>query len=166
MNADRTNRTSCSTLHEVTAEFRAFKEWTKDMFAERDKFGTERAARIDERINAMKEQTTIAFASSEKAVEKSESAQKDYNVRSNEFRQALDDAQKNSVAIGRFEDFKKEYEGYKQSQSSEIRILREAKSTSEGRTAGISAVAAFIIAIVSALGGGGIIGIIFTLMKK
>jgi hypothetical protein len=42
-------------------------------------------------LAAQKELTNAAFASSEKAIVKAEDAQRDYNVRSNEFRGQLDD---------------------------------------------------------------------------
>jgi hypothetical protein len=39
----------------------------------------------------VKEQTRASFEASEKAIVKAENAQRDYNVRSNEFRGQLDD---------------------------------------------------------------------------
>ncbi len=45
-------------------------------------------------LAAQKELTNAAFASSEKAITKAEEAQRDYNVRSNEFRGQLDDQAK------------------------------------------------------------------------
>lgn len=130
---------------------------------EREQLSIERAGRLSERIDSMKEQTRLAFASSEKAIEKSESAQKDYNLRSNEFRSALDDAQKNSVSVSRFDDFKKEYESYKNSQHNEIRSLRESRSEVSGRRDGISVAWAVLIGISGLLFGS--VGVI-VLMKN
>lgn len=49
-------------------------------------------------LSASDKQTTAAFDSAEKAIEKAEQAQKEYNIRSNEFRQALDDSNKNNMS--------------------------------------------------------------------
>jgi len=46
---------------------------------------------VQDALAAQKELTSAAFASSEKAIVKAEEAQRDYNVRSNEFRGQLDD---------------------------------------------------------------------------
>lgn len=48
-------------------------------------------------LATLEKQTTLAFDASEKAIVKSENAQAQYNVRSNEFRQALDDANKHMM---------------------------------------------------------------------
>jgi chromosome segregation ATPase len=49
---------------------------------------------IREGLSNLKESVTVAFAASEKAVDKAEQAQKEYNFRSNEFRGQLDDQAK------------------------------------------------------------------------
>lgn len=46
---------------------------------------------VEDALAAQKELTNAAFASSEKAIVKAEDAQREYNVRSNEFRGQLDD---------------------------------------------------------------------------
>jgi hypothetical protein len=76
-----------------------------DLMDERERFqmerigkleavGTERDLRYKEKFDAQEKAVKISFDSSEKAVQKAEDAQKEYNVRSNEFRSALDDQQK------------------------------------------------------------------------
>jgi hypothetical protein len=50
------------------------------------------------RLEAQRQAVAAALAASDKAIEKSESAQKEYNARSNEFRSALDDQQKNFLS--------------------------------------------------------------------
>ncbi len=143
-----------TTLSKLEAELRSFKEWAKDMFHEREKLSLERASKIEARIDAMKEQTKIAFASSEKAVDKSEQAQKEYNARSNEFRAALDDAQRNTVSIVRFDDFRKDYDSYKVGQATEIRSLRESRSMLDGRHAGSVATWGTVVTICGVVFGG------------
>ena len=49
-------------------------------------------------LAAQKELTATAFASSEKAIVKAEEAQREYNIRSNEFRGQLDDQNKLQMA--------------------------------------------------------------------
>lgn len=55
-----------------------------------ESFATSKEA-VAAALAAQKELTNAAFASSEKAIVKAEEAQRDYNVRSNEFRGQLDD---------------------------------------------------------------------------
>ena len=73
-------------------------------------------------------QVTTAFSASEKAVNKSEEAQKDYNVRSNEFRGQLDDQAKTLMprteALSRFETIDKRSEERKQQVDDAITDLR------------------------------------------
>ncbi len=144
----------CTAVHKLEAELRSFREWAKDMFHEREKLSMERANLLDAKIEAMKEQTKIAFASSEKAVDKSEQAQKEYNARSNEFRAALDDAQRNTVSIVRFDDFKKDYDTYRLSQAAEIRSLRESRSMLDGRHTGVVSTWGTVVTICGVVFGG------------
>jgi Plant specific mitochondrial import receptor subunit TOM20 len=81
-----------------------FSQWLIDL----EKFLAERDRRYEEKFSAIekareaaflsqKQLTDAAFASAQKAVDKAEEAQKEYNKRSNEFRQALDDANKGNI---------------------------------------------------------------------
>lgn len=117
------------------------------LMTERDRLYKERSDAQKEAVAAAlaanKELTNNAFLSSEKAIGKAESAQTDYNSRSNEFRQALDDSNKDKLsraeAEGRFngvaervDELKKEFEKYQALQAIEIRSLRESRSQDMG----------------------------------
>jgi len=67
-------------FHALQAEFRAF----KDLMAERDR-------RYEERDVANKEAIRAAFASAEKASEKTESSLKEYKIGANEWRDTVKD---------------------------------------------------------------------------
>lgn len=114
---------------------------------ERDRLYKERSDAQKEAVAAAlaanKELTNNAFLASEKAIGKAEAAQEDYNTRSNEFRQALDDSNKDKLgrpeAEGRFsgigerlDEIKKEFEKYQALQATEIRSLRESRSQDMG----------------------------------
>lgn len=85
------------TLREVTTSLKAFKE----LMIERDRRYEERFLHLttgqENALTALEKQTAAAFAASEKAIVKAEDSQKDYNTRSNEFRAALDDANKHMM---------------------------------------------------------------------
>jgi len=67
-------------FHSLQAEFRAFKE----LMAERDR-------RYEERDTANKDAIRAAFASAEKASEKTESALREYKIGANEWRDTVKD---------------------------------------------------------------------------
>lgn len=54
-------------------------------------------------LHAAEKQTVISFEAASKAVEKAEAAQKAYNERSNEFRQALDDSNREKIGRAEFD---------------------------------------------------------------
>lgn len=104
---DTTNggRTHEPSLRELTAQLDDLKELvdikdtaTRELMHERDRRYEDRfkgqETAVAAALAAQKELTTSAFASSEKAIGKAETAQSDYNVRSNEFRGQLDDQAK------------------------------------------------------------------------
>lgn len=114
---------------------------------ERDKLYKERSDAAKEAVNtalagqtkytsdaliAVKESTASAFKASEKAIEKAEMAQLAYNERSNEFRSALDDAQKNLMsrleANAKFESIEERVEMNR----TETMKIRETLSESRG----------------------------------
>jgi hypothetical protein len=81
-----------------------FAQWLTDLeklLVERDRRYEEKFIAIEHAREAafasQKQLTDAAFASAQKAVDKAEEAQKEYNIRSNEFRQALDDANKGNI---------------------------------------------------------------------
>jgi hypothetical protein len=93
-------------------------------------------------LAAQKELTATAFASSEKAIVKAEEAQREYNVRSNEFRGQLDDQAKllitRTEAISRFETIDKRGEETKLRHDAEIASLRaEIGNLRESRSEGV-----------------------------
>ena len=90
--------------HTIASVKEFFTRWLIDI----EKFLEERDRRYDERFDAIeraresafasqKQLTDAAFSASQKAVDKAEQAQKEYNARSNEFRDALNDANKNNI---------------------------------------------------------------------
>jgi hypothetical protein len=85
------------TLRELAALVKGFQA----LMNERDRRYEDRFTSLTEgqktALAALEKQTTLAFDASEKAIVKSEGAQAQYNVRSNEFRAALDDANKHMM---------------------------------------------------------------------
>jgi hypothetical protein len=135
---------------EIMREMAGLRDMLDEKIARLDAVATERDRRYGERSDAQQLAVKDALAaqeklagasrdSSEKAIEKAESAQRDYNVRSNEFRGQLDDQAKTLMPrqealaeftriAERFDDWKKELEAYKANQASEIRSLRESRA--------------------------------------
>jgi hypothetical protein len=85
------------TLRELAALVKGFQA----LMTERDRRYEDRFTALTDgqktALAALEKQTTLAFDASEKAIVKSENAQAQYNVRSNEFRSALDDANKHMM---------------------------------------------------------------------
>ena len=93
---------------------------------------------VNAAIVAQKEQTASSFASSEKAIVKAEEAQREYNVRSNEFRGQLDDQAK--LLMPRFEvqtiirGLEEKLEGMRKAQEVQtFRFDQDIKSLRESR---------------------------------
>jgi hypothetical protein len=88
-------------------------------------------------ITASDKQTAASFASSEKAITKAEEAQREYNVRSNEFRGQLDDQAKRLMpreeAQINFKAQDQKLESVKEFFNKEISSLRESRSEIGGR---------------------------------
>lgn len=133
----------------------SIKEWVSDAMALQEKLMQERMLRIDEGFKAVKDQTALAFSSSEKAIIKAEASQKAYNERSNEFRGALDDAQQKLLSIARFDDFIKGNDNYKLKLEEDIRSLRESRTNIEGKGEGSKTTWAIV---------GTLLGILLTLI--
>jgi len=97
-----------------------------------DRFKAQETA-VANAFAAQKELTNSVFNSSEKAISKAESAQSEYNLRSNEFRGQLDDQAKRLMsrdeALGRFEAIDHRISEIKDS----IANLRESRSESGGQ---------------------------------
>ena len=113
----------------------------EEIMAERDKRYEERhiadVQAVQAALVSADKQVTTAFSASEKAVNKSEEAQKDYNARSNEFRGQLDDQAKTLMprteAVTRFDAQDKRLEETKLRYDAEIAGLREFRSGLGGR---------------------------------
>jgi len=113
----------------------------EELMNERDKRYEERhiadVQAVQAALVSADKQVTTAFSASEKAVNKSEEAQKDYNIRSNEFRGQLDDQAKTLMprieAIGKFDAIEKRLEETKARYDLEIASLREFRSDIGGR---------------------------------
>jgi hypothetical protein len=87
-------------------------------------------------IIASDKQTAQNFAASEKAISKAEEAQREYNIRSNEFRGQLDDQAKRLMpreeAQINFKAQDQKLESVKENFSKEIASLRESRSEGGG----------------------------------
>lgn len=72
--------------------------YVERLMDERDRLYGERitaqSTAVTAALQAVKEHTSTSFAASEKAITKAEEAQREYNIRSNEFRGQLDDQAK------------------------------------------------------------------------
>jgi len=90
----------------------------------------ERAA--DAALAAQKELTSAAFASAEKAILKAEEAQRAYNERSNEFRDALDDQNKRMLPRTEAEAQLAALDNKIADTAADVASLRESRSSIEG----------------------------------
>jgi hypothetical protein len=88
-------------------------------------------------INASDKQTTASFAASEKAIVKAEEAQREYNVRSNEFRGQLDDQAKTLMPRLESQTVFKAYEDKLEAVKQDVKSLRESRSELGGRALGM-----------------------------
>jgi hypothetical protein len=88
-------------------------------------------------ITASDKQTAASFASSEKAIAKAEEAQREYNIRSNEFRGQLDDQAKRLMpreeAQINFKSQDQKLESIKENFNKEVASLRESRSELSGK---------------------------------
>jgi len=121
----------------------------------------ERDRRYEARFVAIEEAVSVRFAASEKAISKAEDAQREYNVRSNEFRGQLDDQAKTLMprpeTMTMFKaidekiaaadlDRQRKHEVL----TNEIAKLRESRSNLDGRMIGAAAVAGVVFALLTA----------------
>jgi hypothetical protein len=116
-----------------TEKFAAAKEAVKDALAAQDKL------------------TAAAFLSAEKAITKAEDAQREYNVRSNEFRGQLDDQAKmlmpRSEAMTMINNVQKQFQELKEGP---LAALNTFKDNSQGKMAVIVGIASLLSGVVSA----------------
>lgn len=112
-------------------------------YSERDR---DRQAQVDRALAAAEKQTTASFTASEKAIVKAEAAQSEYNVRSNEFRGQLDDQAKRLIPRLEVEGLLKNIEEKVTRVDTDVRMLRESRSTTAGRSAGAGAMWGYVAA--------------------
>ena len=87
-------RDLCATVREIVADLTGFKRLMDERKETGDGRFTTLTGSIDRAVSQLEKQTATAFSAAEKATDKYEGAQKEYNNRSNEFRAALDDQNK------------------------------------------------------------------------
>ncbi len=148
---NHSSRTHEPNLRELTAQLDGLRE----LMDERDK-------RYQERSEAQLKAMQTAFAASEKAVDKAEAAQANYNVRSNEFRAQLDDQAKRLMPRAEsekehettremIERLRVELRAVEERSRSDISNLRESRSAVRGAEKQGAAAWATALAILSLL---------------
>jgi hypothetical protein len=154
------NRTHEPNLRELTAQLDDVKELLQvkhdalvQVVDERDRLYDVRfraaEAAASAALAAQEKATNAAFAASEKAIVKAEDAQREYNVRSNEFRGQLDDQAKTLMPRPETLTMFKAVDEKLLALSREIAGLRESRSESGGKSIGTHAVVAYVIAAIS-----------------
>jgi chromosome segregation ATPase len=152
------------TVREVMLSVDSLREATELRIQSLTGVMVERDRLYAERSDSANRAVLAAFSSSEKAIEKAETAQTAYNVRSNEFRASLDDAQKNMLSRTeaqsefrrveeRCDDIKAQLDRHREALSVEIKELRESRDKSEGKSTGVSATIGLMIAVAGLVGG-------------
>ena len=174
--ADPGNRTFDPSLRQLTAEldgmrqlYNAKIESLKIVIDERDKLYSERDksshTAVDAALTAVKDQTASAFAANKESVSKYETAQHEYNVRTNEFRGQLEDQAKRLIPRAEVETIVKNLEEKIARLDTDTRINREAITTGMGKGAGMNQLWEYILAGVGLLGSFGM-GIYLTRKNK
>ena len=170
---DNGSRTHEPSLRELTAQLDDLKELliakheaTKTIMDERDRLYDTRFRAADTAVSAalsaQEKQTTLVFQASEKAIVKAEEAQREYNIRSNEFRGQLDDQAKTLMPrpetltlFKALEDkiysVRDEATARANALGKDIADLRESRSEGSGKALGSHAVVAYVIAAASLL---------------
>jgi len=96
---------------------------------------------LDERDRANKEAIRAAFASAEKASEKTDQALKEYKSSSNEWRATLNDIVARMIT-------RVDFEAHQKLIDSKISDLRESRSSNVGRDSGKSAIWAIVVVLI------------------
>ena len=165
------NRTHEPSLRELTAQLDDIKELLQakhdalvQMVDERGRLYDVRfraaEAAVGAALAAQEKGTNAAFAASEKAIVKAEDAQKEYNIRSNEFRGQLDDQAKTLMPrpetmslLKNMDDkansIRNELNSRIDTSNKEIAGLRESRSEGGGKSIGMREVVAYVIAAIS-----------------
>lgn len=171
-------RTHEPSLRELTAEldglralldaklagFQDLMEERNKWYGERDK---DRQTAVEKALTAAKEQTASSFAASKEAITKADTAQHEYNLRSNEFRGQLDDQAKRLIprieveglmrSLQERQDVSiKNLEEKITLNDREIRLVRESVGMAGGKSQGVEALWNKIVQVLTLLGGLGI----------
>jgi hypothetical protein len=165
------NRTHEPSLRELTAQLDDIKELLQvkhdalvQIVDERDRLYDVRfraaEAAVGAALAAQEKGTNAAFNASEKAISKAEDAQREYNIRSNEFRGQLDDQAKTLMprpettslfqnVDDKINTVRSELNSRIEALIKDIASLRESRSESGGKSLGTHAVIAYVIAAIS-----------------
>ena len=136
----------------MTAKLEAMKALIDErdrMYAERD---TSRRTAVEAALIAAKEQTATSFAASKEAISKADTAQHEYNIRSNEFRGQLDDQAKRLIARSEVETMLKNQDEKLSRLDMELRALRDTVGAGESRGVGMNQLWQYILAGLGLLG--------------
>jgi len=139
------------------------REYFERIIDERERLADTRFEAVYAAQTAAEKQVAIAFAASEKAIVKAEEAQREYNIRSNEFRGQLDDQAKTLMpraeTDARFNSLEDKFALIQKSMDIKVEevkkdviSLRESRSESGGKAQGLSggwAAAVGILGLVS-----------------
>jgi len=126
---DVNNRTHEPSLRELTADLDGPKELLLAKIDNNAQVMNERDRRYEDRFNAMDEKTTLALASSEKAVTKAESATEKRFDSVNEFRNTLKDQASSLMPRGEVEAKYKAYDTQIDEMKKELSAFRIAHQT-------------------------------------
>lgn len=115
---------------------------------------------VKDALTASKELTAAAFAASEKAIVKAESAQSDYNTRSNEFRGQLDDQAKRLMPRNESDTRFNAQEDKISIQAKTIEALSTRITAMESKGRGANAMWGYV------LGGIGLVALLVSIYEK
>lgn len=172
------SRTHEPSFRELVSELDGLRELVLSKFQAIRELIDERDRLYKERDAAIREQTRASLESNEKAVTKAEDAQREYNIRSNEFRGQLDDQNKlmRDTMMPRVESLSMHHatadkielvkgELYRQADSitenfdkeierlsDDIKVLRESNAAQSGKSSGRHGMWGYVIAAIGLIG--------------
>jgi hypothetical protein len=119
------------------------------MYSERD---TSRRTAVEAALIAAKEQTATSFAASKEAISKADTAQHEYNIRSNEFRGQLDDQAKRLISRAEVESVIRNLEEKIARLDGDQRQLRDTVGSGVSKGEGMNQLWQYILAGLGLLG--------------
>ena len=140
----------------MTAKLEAMKALIDErdrMYAERD---NSRRTAVEAALIAAKEQTATSFAASKEAISKADTAQHEYNIRSNEFRGQLDDQAKRLISRTEVEGMIKNVEEKIARSDNDQRVMNDRVGSGEGRGAGMDKLFQYFLSVIGILGSFGL----------